>query len=157
MGDRCTGHCCKAFTLPYSIEEVRAKVARGNVTDGEIIVDMLIPLYAGLYSDMPPDLRAKVDKIAASNRTDEPAFVYTCRHFDGQNCTNYEGRPDMCRAYPYGVKCSYRGCEWTAARYGQTETVDGHAVERPRKRLAASAVSSGPLKRPMVYGENKPC
>lgn len=157
MGDRCTGHCCKAFTLPCSMDVVKLKVEEGTVTDGAIIADMLIPMYAGPYAGMPDDIRAKVDKVAASNRTDEPAFVYTCRHFDGANCTNYEGRPDMCKAYPYGTRCEYRGCEWKAARDGQTETINGCAVERPRKRPGHFPLSDEPLDQLMSRKESGPC
>lgn len=39
-------------------------------------------------------------------------YWYTCVHFDrvGRRCMNYEGRPRMCRQYPYGHSCLYKGC-----------------------------------------------
>lgn len=35
---------------------------------------------------------------------------YTCKYFDGHNCTAYEERPAMCRDYPYGKQCTFEGC-----------------------------------------------
>lgn len=37
---------------------------------------------------------------------------YTCKHFDKEtrNCGIYEHRPLMCREYPNGYRCRYKGC-----------------------------------------------
>jgi Fe-S-cluster containining protein len=91
---RCTGHCCRVFSLPNSPKEVASKEFREGVVDGEIISDMVIPLdYEPLEDDGKPY-----------------RWFYTCKHFDGENCTNYEGRPMMCRTYPDGGKCVQLGC-----------------------------------------------
>lgn len=52
---RCTGHCCKAFTLPWDIDELRRKAT--TLTDGPYVADMVIPLYSGSYADMPGDIK----------------------------------------------------------------------------------------------------
>lgn len=45
---------------------------------------------------------------------EDPKHWYTCKHFDDaeSRCTNYEGRPQMCRAYPYRKRCTYKGCDY---------------------------------------------
>lgn len=55
------------------------------------------------------------DKMCLGNprrKIDHKLYHYTCRHFDSKtkNCTNYEDRPDMCRAYPNSRICKYKGC-----------------------------------------------
>lgn len=105
MGDRCTGECCKAFTLPfthvmfasYLNETPMDRVGHGvGFVDGELILAMAVPL-----PDLGPDR-------------------YTCRLFDGVNCTVYEMRPAMCRDYPYNEKCEHgEKCQWEEARKGE--------------------------------------
>ena len=65
----------------------------GEVFEGDILKEMLIPL------DYEP-----------TGEGYNKRYYYTCKHFDGENCTNYEGRPQMCRSYPDGGKCVQLGC-----------------------------------------------
>ena len=79
---RCSGHCCRSFSIPYKLEELEEKQVA--IRDGAMIIDMLIPLEDGKF---------------------------TCRHIaDNGDCSIYENRPDMCSKYPYGDRCSYQGC-----------------------------------------------
>ena len=97
MSERCTGHCCRVFHLPYSPEEMEAK--KSTIQDGEFIADMIILLGKGKsWPDCP------------SSELGGESYFYTCKHFDGTNCTAYEKRPNMCRLYPYGNACKYEGC-----------------------------------------------
>ncbi len=119
MGERCTGHCCRVFTLPYDPAGL-AEVCNepGRVVDGPYIADMVIHLGSGTADDLglAPDVRPA---WAADNRDkDLLSHWYTCRHFDGNNCTAYETRPSMCKRYPYGRACEYGACAWPAARCG---------------------------------------
>jgi Fe-S-cluster containining protein len=84
---RCTGHCCKRFTISTPYEKLQQDP--DSVKDGRYILDMLISL------------------------NEEGVSVYTCRHFDkeGGNCSAYEQRPRMCSEHPmYGKKCNWLGC-----------------------------------------------
>jgi len=90
---RCTGHCCRDFSLPFSPGELRRRVIFEGLLDGEQIADMVI--YLGW--------RACVFK--------KDGHRYTCRHLiNGRDCGIYETRPVMCRDYPYGGRCKYEGC-----------------------------------------------
>lgn len=99
--NRCTGHCCqrfpimgKAFPRPgggdaYGHDELDA-IAE-NAIDGEYLADMLIAVYGPEPED---DQRAK----------------WTCRHFDGRDCTAYEQRPQVCRDHGVTYACHTPNC-----------------------------------------------
>ena len=88
--NRCTGHCCAVFTLDSSPEEIATKKWADSAVDGEEIQDMVIPL-----KEYEPHV----------NSLGYKRYFYTCKHFDGKNCNNYENRPTMCMSYPDGGKC----------------------------------------------------
>lgn len=88
---RCSGHCCKDFPLPFSLEEVKTK--RETLRDGNVIADMLIYLREQPYLD------------------GDKGYRYTCKHLqENGDCGIYETRPWMCSAYPYGKACTKEGC-----------------------------------------------
>lgn len=104
-GARCSGHCCRRFTLLYSPEELaifRQRTADGEATceDIEIIEPMVI--YLGKHN-YDPQLGTPVDA---------PMHHYTCKNFDeaSGDCRIYETRPGMCRNFPYDGSCRFRGC-----------------------------------------------
>jgi Fe-S-cluster containining protein len=39
-------------------------------------------------------------------------WYYTCKHFDGKNCTIYAHRPKMCRDYGVVTPCTHNGCTY---------------------------------------------
>lgn len=105
MVDRCTGHCCRNFPLPYAPHDLRARAP--TIVDGEFIADMVIP-------------------IGPHDR--EGFYTYACRHHDDVtgDCRAYDQRPDMCRRYPYGNLCEYAEC--TLPAESQRETRKSLAV-----------------------------
>ncbi len=99
--NRCTGHCCKNFPLPASLEEIRRRRNKevcppGElwIEDGDKLASMLVPLHEGTYPD------------------GSPAWFFTCKHHDpvSGDCMDYENRPRMCSDYPYGQPCKFYGC-----------------------------------------------
>ena len=120
MADRCTGHCCRRFTLRQSPVELwenyQTWLERIRVTGGswqgileEIWVIAPMVRYLGsTYTDVNGEPAA------------EEKHWYRCIHLaDGRECAIYEHRPRMCREYPYGKACKYHGCTWDAAREGR--------------------------------------
>lgn len=116
--DRCTGHYCRAFWIPYTPDQIAASLtaerarrtaaeqarAAGQlvyktpklppgvtlIEDIEILADMLV--YLG---ERHPDTQ---DAPQLKN-----GGWYTCRHhLPSGDCGNYAARPAMCRDYPYG-------------------------------------------------------
>lgn len=119
MGDRCTGHCCREFSLPAGRDYLAAQafwwLALGTTVDDLAnglehakIASMIIPSRIAEIGDLLPDGRP------AEHRQN----VWTCSHFDGENCTDYEHRPRMCSAYPYNAPCGFVDCAWDAGRAG---------------------------------------
>lgn len=106
---RCTGHCCELFTLPYDPSDVKRMAfdawrrgfgtsAYGTRVRGALVLsDMLIPRGFG---NLPQHTPAQA------------TWLYTCRHYDKEAglCGIYERRPSMCRCYPYGRTCEFEGC-----------------------------------------------
>lgn len=133
---RCTGHCCKRFPLPYTLDEIRERQA--TLADGATIADMLIPL----------------DSPAEQARDGRVWSFFTCKHLgDNGDCRIYATRPAMCMGYPYGGVCMNTGCtarpepDADPTRTQTTETVDAERIqamsdtylERPGIREAIEA------------------
>lgn len=103
MSQRCTGHCCKNFPLPRTIEELRenwllwrtgkhAENPAAIIEDIDLIYPMVIPLG--------------VDRNGTHR--------YTCKHLLANgDCSIYIDRPRMCSEYPYGHPCDHDECTGT--------------------------------------------
>ena len=93
---RCTGHCCRGFSLEHPHAKVKEEYAKWLVNpasatlipDVAFIAEMLIPL--GTFRGQE---------------------LFTCKHLSKEgNCTAYETRPKMCRDFPGPNPCAYRNC-----------------------------------------------
>jgi len=130
---RCTGHCCKDFTLPVSpmqfawwakLIKLGKKPWRMVHTKYRAWQGEIYNTNSGYKTHYNIDEIAKIadmvifkraDKTCNGNpnrKIDHVLYHYTCKHFDQKsgNCMNYENRPDMCRVYPNGGVCKYKGC-----------------------------------------------
>lgn len=117
---RCSGHCCRRFYLPYTPEELQAMVD-GTKSTGhrreelEQVAGMVIPLKPAKEYEFLVD---GVTPVPADAR----GYYYTCKHHDEAtgNCLNYENRPNMCSAFPFygnpSTRCEYKECTWEDGR-----------------------------------------
>lgn len=106
MNGRCAGHCCKAFNLPYSPEELDAGAASDRFIDGKQIAAMVI--YLGKFAGPPLELGA------APMNDGLTLHYYGCRNLlPSGDCGAYETRPGMCRDFPYARPCPHPECELT--------------------------------------------
>ena len=135
---RCTGHCCKAFILPWltpSELERRKKL----YDSGEIQLDneqakqelYVLNMVEYLGSDpskfsehhqkVVPIKNFEADKRRVNMgllREEDRAHYYTCKHHCNVtgNCLDYENRPSMCKVFPHNTDmkwngaCIFRGC-----------------------------------------------
>jgi Fe-S-cluster containining protein len=102
----CTGACCAAFQLEYTLRELRTR----KLQDGAFIADMVIPLS-------PKEARERSLRFGG-NLVPWPwkqrGHYFACRHWDEQTrlCTVYDQRPRMCSGHPYdGEPCELgAGC-----------------------------------------------
>jgi Fe-S-cluster containining protein len=106
----CNGSCCAVFYLPVTPDEMTPQWASHIAPegDGSYIRRMAIPLSKDVAAQRAVDFGLTADwgKV-------EEGHAYTCRHWDTRTrlCREYEDRPLMCSAFPYGDKCQH--CGWT--------------------------------------------
>ena len=120
MGDRCTGHCCRSFRLDTDrvamVDGVATWVgARAMDAEDAFVLDMLVPVEIAPCPSHP-DLAVWGTPLDP-DKTYAVAQFWSCRHFDGSNCTVYEQRPGMCRNYPGRRGCDFKNCTWDYAKY----------------------------------------
>lgn len=123
---RCTGHCCRDFSLPSSPEDLQklfkekyiehkkhfqrikdsskrfAKTIKYLKSDVFIVPQMVIPL-----ASIEVDLNGELIPYTMHH--------YTCKYHDLKtgDCTIYEYRPRMCSGFPEyspNGKCPYKAC-----------------------------------------------
>jgi hypothetical protein len=101
---RCTGHCCREMHLAGPLKLI-------DYADGTVEVNGHGPENEG------PTIAAMAIPIRAKSPTES---VYFCAHQRANgDCGIYARRPKvLCAEYPYGNRCTVRGCTWLAARLG---------------------------------------
>lgn len=119
---RCSGHCCKCFSLGVNYSELCDNPKRFQ--DGEQILDMLIPL--GRLTNEEVAERYGIHTIASTG----PCESYTCKHLaENGDCYIYENRPLMCRSYPGPTlkACLWKECTASCGLMAKLENVFGDA------------------------------
>lgn len=125
--ERCTGHCCKNFTLPFSPMEMNFwhKVAlRGRRKRWGEDTFKVPPMLNFLYADK---LVVNASKTPYQNKSEVARYHYSCKNYDDVtgNCKIYETRPSMCSSFnDRGQNCTYRDCTC------KFEYVDEPALEK---------------------------
>lgn len=132
--NRCTGHCCRRFYLPFSPTELQRAAEYTKTYYDENGVDgkkHKEGWEAGWFDDTGKvqrrffiDVEQIADMAIFIEKTTLDANLekhhieghwYTCKNFDTEtsNCKIYETRPDMCRMYPSSGVCDYKACTKT--------------------------------------------
>ena len=126
----CNGDCCVAFVMARTPEELADPKTRAEITDGDTLHEMLIPL-----SRQKATARAKKFGVGTDMWKGSKHQVYMCRFWDEETrlCGIYERRPQMCRDYPYDHACTQEDCcyvpddktryEW-AVRHDNTQVME---------------------------------
>lgn len=118
--ERCTGHCCSRFPLHTDSDGkfTHATFAArdpATIIDGEFVADMVIPVLGPQPEGVPDQ--------------------WTCKHYDGHDCTAYEQRPEMCRNHGVIWQCREPACTLPGAR-GELDPISG--------TLASAGLSTEP-------------
>lgn len=131
--DRCNGHCCRHFFLPFSPAGLKAAAEHTRevldfIADHGELAHRPGRLAAPYWPDAPmvADMAVYLGQQAPGTVRTDPvelqptAGIYTCRHLQPNgDCGVYEHRPRMCREYPYGNTCEWGdACTWTEGRIG---------------------------------------
>jgi Fe-S-cluster containining protein len=157
--NRCTGACCKEFYLPRGPAQFAAEALGffllaefGNPRDRQPNADHAEELSKIAQLAVPTREIGKGDTMPSGKAYahEDRVQLYTCRWFDGTNCTVYETRPSMCRRYPYGSKCEHDTCSWDAARNGDVDNEGNLRPEGWRDEKQALTVEAERVHLPVV-------
>ena len=123
MSDRCTGHCCRDFSLPYSPEEIEAmrlSVTKWDAAGNEAIAH----IYPhAVFNDL-----GTIAAMVQYRGEHDGRHRYNCAHLsENGDCAIYERRPSMCVRYPYSRRCQHDGCTWKDARRVRLPIYSAHA------------------------------
>ncbi len=112
--DRCTGHCCEKFQLPWNqkgLDKALEDTLHGTMVwqDMEFVHDMVI--FIG------PTEESLIENLENTD-SGQQFWDWTCRHFDKENriCTVYDKRPQMCRKHGVDYPCATQGCTMKSAK-----------------------------------------
>ena len=100
------GACCDPITLPYSpIELTKLPIGALHPETLRWVQNDLIHISRreGLRRASPLIENGRTVEIVSTREELMRTYFYQCRHFDHETraCGNYEGRPPICRDYPW--------------------------------------------------------
>ncbi len=103
---KCKAMCCQDFVLPFAPEYFDS-LNEGNASKEYLKVKSMIE-YLGYYDINKDIIKSKFVKSKEYGN----AHHYKCKLQDPLTglCTDYDNRPDMCKRFPNGDPCPYKGC-----------------------------------------------
>lgn len=108
---RCAA-CCKLATSEYSYDQLKQRAMRGDKFSRDF-VSVFVP-----YSTEEEARNANPEffKLLEDTMKDNRVYYYYCPKLDGNTCTIYENRPQICKDFPHNPlkllpqTCAYN--EW---------------------------------------------
>lgn len=101
--------CCKLATSQYSYEQLKQRAMRGDKFSKDFI-SVFVP-----YKTEEEAKNANPEYFELLNKLveDEKIYYYYCPKLDGNLCSDYANRPDVCKNFPHNPlkllpsECSY--------------------------------------------------
>lgn len=96
------------MVLPFSQSDVRHHLHRFEPEDAHFVLTALTPIRPRREGLEKADYLSQGGRTVLGLGLDGAVVLfsefYSCKFFDPveRRCTNYEGRPPMCRSYPWG-------------------------------------------------------
>ena len=113
---RCSGHCCREIRLGWSPGQIELGAAAERKGDTYYI------FHNNAYTTIGDSVKLH-EMLIPVRLEDDGRWLYHCRHLQPNgDCADYENRPWMCRAFPYGRPCPYEGCSWDEGRHGEASS-----------------------------------
>lgn len=120
---RCSGHCCRDFTLPYSpenlqkfYEEERSKYSKylKMITNSDKKFEEGLK-YFRTNQYLVPTMVVFLGTLAVDYNGElmpHDLHHYTCKNLNVEtgDCMDYKHRPEMCRNFPDRGSCPYKEC-----------------------------------------------
>jgi Fe-S-cluster containining protein len=107
---RCA-NCCKLAVSEYSYEQLKQRAMRGDKFSRDF-VSVFVP-----YESEEEAKKVNPEYFELLNElVDDRVYYYYCPKLDGNTCTIYEDRPDICKDFPHNPlkllpsSCSFN--EW---------------------------------------------
>jgi len=106
------GDCCRLAVSEYSYEQLKQRGIRGDKFSADFI-SVFVP-----YASEDDAKKANPEYFQLLNELveNQKAYYYYCPKLAGNECSDYENRPDICKEFPHNPlkllpsKCSYN--EW---------------------------------------------
>ena len=104
--------CCKLAVSEYSYEQLKQRAHKGDKFSKDFI-SVFVPYQSEEQAKaVNPEYFELLNKLVMDDRI----YYYYCPKLDGNLCSDYENRPDICKNFPYNPlkllpsPCSYN--EW---------------------------------------------
>ena len=109
------GNCCRLAVSEYSFDQLKQRAARGDKFSRDFI-SVFVP-----YETEQDAQNANPEFFELFNEVSEQqkVYYYYCPKLKGNQCSDYENRPDICREFPHNPlkllpsTCSFN--EWKKA------------------------------------------
>ena len=94
--NRCA-NCCRLATSEYSYEQLKQRAMRGDKFSKEF-VSVFVP-----YTNEEEAKAANPEYFELLNELleDQKIYYYYCPKLEGNSCSDYENRPDICKDFPH--------------------------------------------------------
>ncbi len=102
------GDCCRLAVSEHSYEQLKQKAFRGDKYSKDFI-SVFVP-----YESEEEAKKANPEYFAQlADLVESKTYYYYCQKLKGNECSDYENRPDICKDFPHNPlkllpsKCSY--------------------------------------------------
>lgn len=94
--NRCA-NCCKLATSEYSYTQLKQRALRGDKFSKDF-VSVFVP-----YATEEEAQKANPEYFELLNKLleDQKIYYYYCPKLEGNSCSDYENRPDICKDFPH--------------------------------------------------------
>ena len=109
--NRC-GDCCRLAVSEYSYEQLKQRASRGDKFSQDF-VSVFVPYE---NEDKAKLANPEYFELLGNLVEDEKTYYYYCPKLNGNDCSDYENRPDICKDFPHNPlkllpsRCSFN--EW---------------------------------------------
>lgn len=91
------GNCCRLATSEYSYEQLKQKAMRGDKFSKEFI-SVFVPYKTEEEAKLA---NPEYFKLLNDLMEDEKIYYYHCPKIVGNECSDYENRPSICKNFPH--------------------------------------------------------
>lgn len=105
------GGCCKIQVSECSYQQLKQRAMKGDK-----FAEEFVSVYVPIETEEEAKLSDENYYKKLNELVDDRIYYYKCKKFDGNSCSDYENRPDICKNYPNNPlkllpsKCAFN--EW---------------------------------------------